>query len=81
MVTIEDSTQATSYDVEVSVLITVKKAAADIAEVLNCYKGSTLLPPDGRYRLKNRRTGKLLDPARTLQESGVWQGDVLTVER
>jgi hypothetical protein len=79
IVTIRDPKGNFTYDVEVPVNITARKAAADIVEVLNCYKGGTAILPEGKYQLKNERTGSTLDPEKTLYESGVWQGDVLII--
>jgi uncharacterized ubiquitin-like protein YukD len=79
IVTISDSKGNFTYDIEIPVNITARKATADIIEVLNCYKGGTAILPDGKYRLKNERTGSMLDPEKTLYECGVWQGDVLII--
>lgn len=79
IVTVKDSAGAFTYDVEVPVDITAKKAAEDIVEVLNYYKGGTPVLPREGGQLKNQRTGKILEPGRTLLESGVWQGDILII--
>ncbi|MBS6194525.1 MAG: EsaB/YukD family protein [Clostridiales bacterium] len=78
IITVKDSKGSfSSYDVEVPVSITAKKAAVDITEALNYYTGGAVMLSDREYRLKNERTGRTLEPEKTLYESGVWQGDVL----
>lgn len=79
IVTVKDKKGSFTYDVEVPVKITVEKAARDIVEVLNYYKGGVTILPNGRYRLRNERTSAVLNPQKTLYECGVWQGDVLTI--
>jgi uncharacterized ubiquitin-like protein YukD len=79
IVTIKDGNGNFTYDVEVPVNITAKKAAADIVEVLNYHKKETAVLLDGKHRLRNERTGSTLDPEKTLYECGVWQGDVLII--
>lgn len=79
IVTVKDMTGSLNYDVEVPLNITAQRAARDIAETLNYYKGGTpVLLPDGN-KIKNERTGKILDPDRTLLENGIWQGDTLVI--
>lgn len=79
IVTVKDSKKRfSSYDVEVPVSITAGKAAKDIAEALNYYTGGMPILSDREYRLRNERTGSVLEPGKTLYESGVWQGDILT---
>ncbi len=79
IVTVKDERGNFTYDVEVPVKITAEKAAKDIVEVLNYYKGGVPILPNGRYRLRNERTSSVLDTQKTLYECGVWQGDVLTI--
>lgn len=79
IVTVKDKNENFTYDVEVPVNLTARKAAADIIEVLNYYKGGTSILLNGEYRLKNERTGSTLEVGKTLYENGVWQGDVLTI--
>lgn len=79
IVTVKDMTGSLNYDVEVPLNITARRAAQDIAETLNYYKGGTpVLLPDGS-KIKNERTGKILNPDRTLLENGIWQGDILVI--
>lgn len=79
IVTVKNTTGSFAYDVEIPVDITAGKAAEDIVEVLNYYKSGILVLPGEGCRLKDERTGELLDPDRTLLESGVWQGDILII--
>lgn len=79
IVTVKDGRGSFTYDVEVPLHITAQKAAADIAETLNCYKGGIPVLPNKEYRLRDERTGATLEFGKTLYENGVWQGDVLTI--
>lgn len=79
IVTVTDAAGSFNYDVEVPMDVPADKVAGDIAEVLNYYKGTPILPHQ-EYRLQNKRTGKLLDSEATFLESGVWQGDILIIK-
>ncbi len=67
------------YDVEIPLDLTANRAAEYITQAINAYKGGTPALIPGTHSLKNERTGKILDKARTLRENGVWQGDVLVI--
>lgn len=83
IVTVKDDAGTFTYDVEVPTDVPVGKIAADIAEVLNCYRKKAnqkqLLPAE-RYSLQNKRTGKILNSEATFLQEGVWQGDVLLIK-
>lgn len=79
IVTVKDSRENFTYDVEIPVSITVRKAVSDIVDVLNAYSGRILLLPEEKHQLKNERTGNILESEKTLYENAVWQGDVLTI--
>ena len=79
IVTVKSNDRVLTYDVEVPTDLTAGKAAKDIVEALNYYKGGTASLPESGYCLKNERTGRRLSEKKTLAQNGVWQGDVLLI--
>ena len=77
IVTVKNKKETFAYDVEVPVNIHAQRAARDIKDVIECALGKEWISAKCVYKLKNERTGAILDPAKTLYENSVWQGDVL----
>lgn len=77
IVTVKDPKGTITIDVEIPVNINTQRAARDICEVLNYYRGGEPILPKCVYHLKNERTGAVLDPGKSVLENGVWTGDIL----
>ena len=78
IVTVKDSKSSFNYDVELPTKLTVDKLTDDLMETLNGYN------PGLSFRAETTvldcvRLGRTLERGATLEQAGVWNGDVIVL--
>ncbi len=79
LITLTNSNQSFSFDIEYPSHITVGKFKEDLHEALNAHKPDLYIRPAVAFELYCNRLGVRLNPERTLREEGIWNGDIITM--
>lgn len=80
IVTVTDKAGHFSYDLEISTKLEMKKLLNDIVEALNGFNTELFLNPL-RYEVICVRTNHAIDSEETLEDAGIWNGDILILKR
>ncbi|MDO4418023.1 MAG: EsaB/YukD family protein [Eubacteriales bacterium] len=70
-----------SYDIEVPTDVAVSRLSAHIAETINAYLSEQHPLKSAKYALRCQRLGRMLREEETLGAAGVWNGDILLLEK
>lgn len=80
IVTVTDEAGHFSYDLEVSTKLEINKLLNDIVEALNGYNPELFLNAL-RYEVVCIRTNHIIGSGETLEDAGIWNGDILVLKR
>lgn len=78
IVTVEESIKGMQFDLDLPLDERVGDLTKDIVASLHGYRSDIDYNPD-RVIFINRRTGRSLNPSRTLRDECVWNGDMLQI--
>lgn len=70
-----------TYDIEVPTDVAASHLSAHIAETINAYLSKEQPLKGEKYSLKCIRLGRTLSGEETLGDAGVWNGDILSLEK
>ena len=80
IVTILDEERKLEVDLEVPLNTIAERITADVVEILKLTQPGVLY--DGcRYQLLHQRSGELVKGAITIEDFGIWNGDILILMR
>ena len=81
IVTLRSSELTMTYDIEVPTDVAASHLSAHIAETINAYLSKEQPLKGEKYSLKCVRMGRTLNGGETLGDVGVWNGDILSLEK
>jgi uncharacterized ubiquitin-like protein YukD len=70
-----------TYDIEVPTDVAASRLSAHIVETINAYLSKDPPLKGEKYSLRCERMGRTLNGGETLGDVGVWNGDILSLEK